>query len=74
MIGFKEFLEESTMHKEYNLHVAPHIKAYKAGKIGPDTLGNRVTAAHKKIAARTGRHIDVVAKAVNTRVDHELEN
>jgi len=71
----KEDLDESVMSElddAYKKHVAPHVKAYKSGKMGADTLGNKVADAHEKIATETGHPIEHIRAFVNHHVDKSL--
>ncbi len=77
----KQWLEEDTLpeSKMSDLHIIlqdhldHHIKAYKEGKTGPDTFGNRVVNAHAKIARDAGIAHEHAAKFANEYVDSKLQ-
>ena len=70
-----EAIDESKMaelHATLGDHLDKHIAAYKEGKMGADTLGDKVASAHPHIAKAAGIPLEHAKKFANEYVDGKL--
>jgi len=72
----EEFVLEGKMgqlHADIGDHLDKHIKDYNAGNLGHDSFGEKVVAAHKKIAELHGISPNAAKNHVNDYVDQHMK-
>lgn len=61
------------LHADIEDAVGQHVKAYNAGKLGHDSFGEKVVAAHEKISKLHGIKPEHAKKFVNDYVDQHMK-